>query len=167
MDQTEEIRIEPLSYVTLPQAGVIADRTFPHEEYVPSFILLLSREPEKHAGDWEEHQLIDLKYWVALVGNRVVGITGYYWQRPDGDDAFWLSWFCVDPSFRRRGIGTTLLELIENEARKHGKKFLRLYTSTHPSEANAQILYDKRGYRFTHSKQLPNELRVYREKSLD
>jgi len=89
------------------------------------------------------------KYWIALDDevDKVAGVIGIYEEVEDADEACWLGWFCVDPAFRKRGIGTMLLDYAIDQANKLGKRYLRLYTSTDSSEAVAQQVYEKRGFR--------------------
>jgi len=162
-----EVHIETLSPQTLDAANTLVDTIFAKEvELIPSDALRASLEAEKYEKFWIKFNLTYLHYWVALVGDAVVGTTGLYGLTKDIHEALWLSWFCVDPSYRKQSIGSQLLTFTEEEARRLGTKYLRLYTSTNPEEAVAQRLYDERNYVITGTEQLPHELRVYREKRL-
>lgn len=46
-------------------------------------------------------------------------------------------------------MGKLLLDIAINEAKKRGKRFLKLYTSTNPLEAKAQEIYEKNGFYIT------------------
>jgi len=37
--------------------------------------------------------------------NIVLGTSGLYRYKKDGDEVVWVAWFCVDPKARGRGIG--------------------------------------------------------------
>jgi ribosomal protein S18 acetylase RimI-like enzyme len=60
----------------------------------------------------------------------------------------------VAPEARGQGIGGKLVDFCIAKARAAGKQFLRLYTSNHPNQAIAQILYEKRGFRLIGDSQL-------------
>lgn len=159
--------IESLSLTDLGVTSRLVDTLFSKEvELIPSEALRASLEPEKYDVFWKKFNLTYLHYWVALLESKVVGITGLYGLKKDAHEALWLSWFCVDPVYRKHGIGSQLLIFTEEEAKRLGAKCLRLYTSTNPEEAVAQHLYEERNYVITGTEQLPHELRVYREKKL-
>ncbi|MFE1746617.1 GNAT family N-acetyltransferase [Coleofasciculus sp. H7-2] len=88
-------------------------------------------------------------YWVAVddASQKVVETTGLYSSKDDKNEGLWLGWTCVDTAFRGQGIGRKLVDFAIEKAGSEGNKFLRLYTSNHPNQAIAQLLYDKRGFR--------------------
>jgi ribosomal protein S18 acetylase RimI-like enzyme len=144
------MRIEPLSKETLKGAMEMLNKVFPVQTKRESSDYWL---PKSISGSYKKSRYPSVrycKYWVAVEDGKVVGITGLYSLEEDWKDALWLSWFCVDPSCRGRGLGTKLLDLAIENARKEGKKFLRLYTSPDdPNESAAQKLYEKRGFVIT------------------
>ncbi len=98
--------------------------------------------------------------------NRVRGTTGLYRYRRDADEAVWVSWFCVAPEARGRGVGQALIEHTVARAREAGFGRVRLYTSTDPNEAAAQQLYEKNGFRETGRKRGLFTTTIFREKTL-
>ncbi|HSV30434.1 MAG TPA: GNAT family N-acetyltransferase [Atribacteraceae bacterium] len=98
--------------------------------------------------------------------DRVLGMTGLYRYKKDADEAVWLSWFCVAPEVRSRGIGQSLIEHTEKIARGKGFHTIRLYTSTDPNEAAAQRFYEKNGYREISRKKGRCGSMIFREKRL-
>ncbi len=87
------------------------------------------------------------RFWVAVdEADRVLGTVGLY---ETGDGVLWLGWFCTAPEARGRGVGRRLLNHAIDTARSEGQSSLRLYTSTDPNEAAAQILYERMGSRVT------------------
>ena len=107
------------------------------------------------------------RYWVALDDRgEVCGTTGLYTEKSDENEALWLSWFCVDPRYRGAGIGKKLLEFSVDMAKSYDKKYLRLYTSTDESEADAQFLYEKYEFKVVKTEELPAYTIVYRERAL-
>ena len=96
--------------------------------------------------------------------NTVLGTTGLYRYNRDADEAVWVAWFCVEPKARGRGIGQALIDHTVMLARNAGFDRIRLYTSTDPSEASAQRLYEKNGFKETRRKKGIWTTIIYREK---
>lgn len=90
--------------------------------------------------------IYDRRQWVAEINNKIVGTIGHIVLDQDRKEADWLNWFCVDPCYRRRGIGSRLLAFLEDQAIRRGKRYLRLWTSGHPQYAAALCAYGKAGY---------------------
>jgi GNAT superfamily N-acetyltransferase len=150
------IRIRPLSRQNLCAAQRLVDENFGHYPWLHRRLFFSVSDPQFFyrwtlSVGW---QITSLSDWVALDTDtdRVIGTVGVYTYRKDNNEACWLSWFCVDSGFRALGIGKKLLQFAIQLARQAGKKYLRLYTSTHPSEANAHALYEKCGFRITGKK---------------
>ncbi len=78
---------------------------------------------------------------VAQVDDAIVGRVTLECA---GDEAE-LFGLVVDAKRRRRGIGTTLLEAAEAEARRLGCRVVRLTVGK--ANAGALVLYERRGYR--------------------
>ena len=129
------IEIELLTDKTLREAVNLLNRVFQNEEEeAPGDELPASLNPKKYKDFLLETQISELRYWVAIDNTgKVVGTTGLYCYSYDEHEACWLGGFCVHRDLRK--------------ARKSGKKFLRLYTSTNPNELNAHRLYKKHGFR--------------------
>ena len=85
----------------------------------------------------------EIKQFVAIKNKKVIGVTGYFTFKKDSTEADWLAWFAVEKSQRQKGVGTKLLQFAIDSARKHNKKYLRLYTSESKEERGAQKLYDR------------------------
>lgn len=152
-----KVHIEKLSHQTLKRASEVADQVFlkdsasPDWRYIPHEGFAVSLEPEKLA-DYNRKKngvLSGLDFWVAIdeTSGDVVGTTGIYGLSFDPPDLCWLAWFCVDKKQRGRGIGSQLLNFTIEEARRRGKKILRLYTSTDPNEGSAQKIYEGKCFR--------------------
>lgn len=88
---------------------------------------------------------------------KVIGTTGIYVLADDEEDSAWLGWFCVDEKHRGKGYGQRLLEFTMQKGREMGKKKLKLYTSTEPSEEVAQKLYAKKGFILFKEEILPDK----------
>lgn len=145
------ITIKDLTRDYLGKVGQMADKVFPDTKVLPSIGFKASIDPEvaQDLNKDNDNPFIYLKYWVAVDDDkdRVVGVIGLYKELKDAKDTYWLGWFCVDPAFRGKGIGTKLLKFAINKAKKQNKKYLRLYTSTDIVEADAQRLYEKHGFK--------------------
>jgi GNAT superfamily N-acetyltransferase len=117
--------------------------------------LKASLTPDKSKEFFKKYDLKTTKYWIALDSNgNVVGTTGFYALKYDENEAYWLGWYCVDKNLRGMGVGRKLLKFIINEAKKNGKKWLRLYTSKDPNEKRANEIYDKVGFKPIKSKMI-------------
>jgi GNAT superfamily N-acetyltransferase len=146
--------ITPLSKETLEEAKKLVNRVFPLQEKEESSDYWLAyslKQSEKEAkrgpGEYPDARLPG--YWVYMRDGKVIGIIGLYEYGRNAKNVSWVGWFCVDPDFRRQCIGSELLEYAIAQAKKAGKKYLRLYTTDDPNEADAQRLYEKKGFIIT------------------
>lgn len=110
-----------------------------------------------YAGKWipysvdhkKENEKSGMGYWVAIEKRKIVGANGLY-ALPDDKKALWISWFCVAPEYRGKGIGGKLMDFAIKKAKiasgRTGRKILRLYTDTLKRERVARILYKRRGF---------------------
>ena len=118
----------------------------------------LDREEFDKFNKREKNIYSSLEYFVAVdETEKVLGTTGLYSRRNDEKVAYWLGWYCVDPKFRGKGIGSKLLDYTIKKAKERGKKYLRLYTSTSAGEEVAQQVYDRRGFRTIRREKIKNE----------
>lgn len=145
-----DVRIEPLSAEHLSDAIALVRKVFPDElapEADPAIWLTASVAPTEFIQLYRQHGYSANQFWVACSEDRVVGVVGLYFNIADEEQAAWLGWFCVAAELRGRGIGSRLLDVAIDAARKQGKRFLRLYTdNSHPAEAVAQLLYEQKGF---------------------
>ena len=84
------------------------------------------------------------EYWILYVEGTPVGISGIYSLQEDPESA-WLGWFGILPEFRRKKLGSEALSLFEQEARKRGFRFARLYTARWNNDV-AKSFYANNGY---------------------
>ena len=85
-------------------------------------------------------------YFVSRTDTQITGIVGlhhYEWGPPQN---VWLGWFAVQPSFQRKGIGTSLLSDVETEAVALGYKRLLIETYSSTEFHEARVFYSRRGY---------------------
>lgn len=142
------IKAVPLEKKYLFQAGKLADAIFLYEKDTPSEAFEASLDKEKFKTFIKFYvDILSLEYFVALdQKENILGTIGLYTQKSDEKNTDWLGWFCVDEKYRGKGVGQLLLDIAIKEARNRGKRFLKLYTSTNPNEAKAQMLYEKNGF---------------------
>ena len=81
-------------------------------------------------------------FWVAVKDDRLVGMFGL---ERTSDGAMELRRMYVDPSARRQGIASLMLQSAENECRR--QSISRLTLSTSEIQAAALALYKNAGYR--------------------
>jgi len=161
------MEIVALTEDTVEQAITLVQTIFATEnkdDIALAFNAALGRGKEEALKKWKVRTI---KYWVVIEDSQVIGTVGMY-EHVGDLDSFWGGWMCVDPRYRRKGIGSKLLEFGIDLAKKAGKKYIRLYTSTDPNEAAAQILYDKRGFKEYKREPEPNTKyeRIYKQLEL-
>jgi ribosomal-protein-alanine N-acetyltransferase len=122
---TEQISIRSLAYSDLPQVIGIERRSFPTPWSLAMFVLELS----KPSG----------VCLAATDGDRLAG----YLVCSRYDQVFHLMNIAVDPSFRRRGMASRLLEAMLDRAGADASYTLEVRTSNAPAIA----LYERFGFR--------------------
>ena len=167
-----DICIEHLGRARLSEARKLVWRCFPHQnpcERISFWVIANRRSPYvRRLMAWGG--VADfLDFWGAIdpETGKLLGTTGLYQWTCDAAEAVWLSWFCVAPEARRRGIGARLLDFSIEAAKRTGRRYLRLYTSDRSTEAAAQCLYESRGLRVVAKKWRPFHTTIYRELRLD
>lgn len=104
------------------------------------------------------------EFWVAELDDETVGSIGYTHQNSE----FELKHLYVDGEVRRRGIASSLCQLVETAAATKGVQKIKLWTDTRFQEAHN--LYERRGFTGKIEtrvlKDLSNTTEYYYEKSL-
>ncbi len=77
------------------------------------------------------------RFWVAEAAGVIVGCIG---QVPIDADRIELKRLYVAPEARRRGLASRLLALVEQAARRHGARWIELWSDTRFVEAHAFYL---------------------------
>jgi len=88
-----------------------------------------------------------LKFWevyIAKIDNETVGVIGLYQQMETKTESVWVGWFGVRPQFRRKGIGTTLINQLKKIAADY--KFRELLVFTDQDNVAALSLYQNNGF---------------------
>jgi len=168
------IKIQELSEETLEKGIKLVESIFElgsTDLDHPKRFLPASLHPEtkKSKRVYASTGCTELKYFVVIDNGKVVGITGYYTLKKDQKQADWLAWFAVDKKYRRKRLGTKLLNFIKNNAKERKKKFLRLYTDEKKDKV-AQLFYEKVGLKSTKKEKSPyhkNTKITYREIKLN
>jgi len=90
--------------------------------------------------------LKDDKIYVAVLDNKIIGVTGYSIDRYEARN-YWLGWFYIHKQYSQKGYGTQLLNFIIGKLSKKRIKRLFVNTSSHPFYRAALDLYLKNGFR--------------------
>lgn len=155
---------------TLVEARNLVKRVFPFRSISEQFSLIAMTHQDNFLIDkimslFGIKDIIDI--WVAVnEHDQVVGTTGLYNYWRDEDEAVWVSWYCVAPVERGKGIGTKLLTHTIKKAKTMNVDYLRLYTSDDPNEREAQILYEKNGLKEVKRKNKIFYIEIIRELKL-
>jgi ribosomal-protein-alanine N-acetyltransferase len=123
---TPELEIRPLAYADLPQVIAIERRAFPTPWSLAMFVLELS----KPSG-------------ICLVGLEEGEIVGYL-VCSRYDTVWHLMNVAVEPSKRRQGIATTLLEALFDRADRPNEQYT---LEVRTSNESAIRLYERFGFR--------------------
>lgn len=91
-----------------------------------------------------EYENDHVKYYLAEVDGKYVGITGMYYYDKYIDSA-WLGWYGVLPEYRNKGYGREILRRTMDLAKEKGFKYMRLYTDFVDNH-NAVNLYEEEGF---------------------
>ena len=124
------------------------------------YVERIGRLPGPMTEDYRE-VIRDRQVTVAEAGGEVIGfvVTG------PGDEGFLLDNVAVHPSHQGSGLGRTLLELAEAEARQAG--FDSIYLYTHEKMTENITLYGRLGFVETGRGQEAVYDRVFMTKRLD
>jgi ribosomal protein S18 acetylase RimI-like enzyme len=114
----------------------------------------IGRRPAPMIADYAQ-AVRDGRVWVAVDNRVLVGLAVLILQ----PDHLLLENIAVSPSAQGQGIGTRLLALAEDHARRHGMSEVRLYTNEAMTENLAYYL--RRGYIETHRAEQDGFRRVF------
>ena len=85
-------------------------------------------------------------YFVYRDGGSIAGLAGLHYYEWGPKENVWLGWFAVHPSHQGRGIGKSLLELVEKKAIEAGYKKFFVETYSSPTFARAREFYARQGF---------------------
>lgn len=93
--------------------------------------------------DYEEHVENPMSFVIAAKENgRIVGLS--LGSVADKSGLATLTWLCVDPAFRKRGIGETILKRVDDHVQRHDCHKISLVTL--PCLTDAVRLYYRLGW---------------------
>lgn len=103
-------------------------------------------EKECFSDPWSQNAIIEAANYgtIFLVAEYQNEIVGYLGMKPVLDEGY-ISNVAVTGSARGKGIGSALLENLNDYAKQHGIKAISL--EVRPSNAPAIALYEKFGYK--------------------
>jgi [ribosomal protein S18]-alanine N-acetyltransferase len=132
--------VRPMTAQDVPQALQLERRLFPHDAWPERFFYDELTQAEPSA----EPRRATRAYWVAEEGDRLLGYAGMMCVLPLAD----VQTLAVAPEAQGRGLGTRLLDLIEQEARRRGAEDLLL--EVRKDNPRAQQLYLRNGFEQIH-----------------
>lgn len=158
-----------LSLENINEATKLVRSVFPDDfngqDGIDAYSASLNRENYK--SFFESHHLEILEYFVVKDSSleKIIGVTGWYTRTIDDKDTIWLGWYCLSPEVRGKGWGKEILKWTMDIVKEKGYKKMKLYTSTDPNEATAQILYEKLGFKIVDEELKEGEIykTLYRE----
>lgn len=104
------------------------------------YVARLGKPPAPMIADYDD-VIATAQVWVATRGDVLLGFL----VLKASDDAFLLDNIAVDPEYRGLGVGKTLMQWAETEARRQTYSAIHLYT--HERMMENQALYARNGYR--------------------
>jgi N-acetylglutamate synthase-like GNAT family acetyltransferase len=119
------------------------------------------KEPVLSRAELLEH-LTRMEFYVYQEDDEVVGVSAL--SRRD-EAAGELRWVYVLPGHQRKGVGTALIESLEEKAREEGLSEMILFTDENASWAIT--FYEKLGYRREGKRKLPWGSDVMMKKPMD
>jgi ribosomal protein S18 acetylase RimI-like enzyme len=148
-----EIAIRPATLEDAGQISMCVRAAYEH------YIERIGKPPRPMLENYEkiiqQHRVL-----VAEDGDRLAGVL-VLGQTPDG---FRVMNIAVHPSLQKTGVGKTLLQFAEAEARRLG--YDSIYLSTHERMTENQSLYSRIGYREYDRRIEEGYSRVYMRKRL-
>ncbi len=111
--------------------------------------------------DYTRNYLKKGECYILLSENKLIGTVFYYTTMWDDapeifkeDDSVLIGKFAVEPAFQNNGLGSKLMDFVEELAKLNSKKRVVLDTS---EKARHLIgYYTKRGYKYMHHWQWPD-----------
>lgn len=100
---------------------------------------------------------------IYTADGRMIGVVDFIPRNFEGDPYFaFVSLIIIAPSFRKQGIGTMIIELIENEIRKD-VKVTAILSAVQVNNPQALQFWQKNGYRIVGEPELqPDQTTTFR-----
>jgi divalent metal cation (Fe/Co/Zn/Cd) transporter len=144
----KKIQIQPITEQNITDSMELVTKFLPTDNYeLIHKVLKESCMLGTNKDELEEENITHPRYWVALSGDKVIGFSGYYFD-PNETDAVWAGWAAVERSLGMLSAKAAngLIAKVVYEARKTGRKYIRLFTCDLPEEIMANKIYDKLGF---------------------
>src|SRR5437764_1781944 len=142
MNSSTSVTIRPLGYADLPQVLAIERRSFPTPWSLAMFVLELSRPSGVCLAVTQEEDVAGRADGRSRARAGQQRLLGYLICSRYADDWHIMN-IAVDPSARRRGLATGLLEELFARAGRDRAYTLEVRTSNGP----ASTLYERLGFR--------------------
>jgi N-acetylglutamate synthase-like GNAT family acetyltransferase len=139
-------------------ADARAIATLVRDAYAP-YVERMDRQPAPMTADYEALVRAGNTY-VAELDGQLAGVIVLV----AAPDHLLVDNVAVEPTMQGLGVGTSLLEVAEDEAGRLGLRELRLYTNE--AMVENQVYYPRRGYLETHRATADGFMRVYYRKRL-
>lgn len=157
--------IAPLTERHLEECIEIAKTAFPTDDIEKIKLeFLTSIFPNKFKKELSELGLLKTRYWVGILDNKVSGFVGmnYIASEPD---VVWGGWMASESGSSKKDLRMKMYFMwkLAYEARQTGRKYFRLYTSSHPNEAAANKMYDNVGLNIYKTEKIESYDIYYRE----
>jgi GNAT superfamily N-acetyltransferase len=91
-----------------------------------------------------QRQALPREYYVILLDNREIGLTGLYRFHWAWEGEAWLGWTAIDSSHQSKGIGSEVLASLKTIAYEQGFRILHVETEL---GCRAQNFYLRNGFR--------------------
>ena len=146
--------------IELFRLGLCSYTKPPMDKLQPWFVDLKLKED---MGNIQQHYIEkdNANFWVAVLNGVVVGCVGAMPDihvHGDSDASLELIRMSVDPSIRRKGVGSLLIKQVENYAKANG--FFKVSISTLVWMTPACSLYERNGYVRKKIKKFPTPIGV-------
>jgi len=82
-------------------------------------------------------------YYVLILGGKIIGVSGLYYDYEDPKDIMWMDYFAIRPEFQKKGFGTEMLINLERICRDKEVRMLCVFTD----KKGALKFYKKNGFR--------------------
>ena|SRR3989338_7456946 len=121
-----------------------------------------------------EHHLQHLDaHYIAIDHKKVIGVIGWYQdnvhyadqamgEKFPGDKAYWVGFFAVDKDYQGKGVGTALLQKLEEVI--IGKNVDTLWVSSVPE---TRSYYEKKGFTLVIEGQIDDKPKFFLSKHLN
>jgi cation diffusion facilitator family transporter len=157
--------ISPLTEEHLDECVEIARNAFPKDDIEEIKLqFLASIYPNRYLKELRERGLEKPRYWVGIKDEKALGFVGMCYKL-DEPDAVWGGWMAARSTSANTDLRIKMYFMwkVAFEARQTGRKYFRLYTSTLPTEAAANKLYDNIGLKVYKREQDKDCEILYRE----